>query len=84
MLAGPKPPPKPLSIIALMRAMQDNTIATIPAVAYEQPVWEVNGLLGHQMFVSDPADVKRGACICNVRPCGHATESKRFSSAASR
>lgn len=58
-LAGPMPPAKPLSIIGLLRKMQDNPLATIPVIAYEQPVWDIKGPLGHQVFVHDPAGIKR-------------------------
>jgi hypothetical protein len=39
--------------------MNENPLATIPAAAYEQPVWKARGLFGHQLTVSDPAGIKR-------------------------
>jgi cytochrome P450 len=58
-LAGPKPPAKPLSLLAAMRVMKDNPLLTIPRVAYEKPIWEAKSIFGTQHFVSDPAGVKR-------------------------
>jgi cytochrome P450 len=58
-LAGPRAPAKPLSFFAALRAMNDNPLATIPAVAYEQPIWEAKGMFGNQLLVSDPAGIKR-------------------------
>lgn len=58
-LAGPKPPAKPLSLLAAMRVMKENPLLTIPLVAYEKPVWEAKSIFGTQLFVSDPAGVKR-------------------------
>ncbi|MGD0190648.1 MAG: cytochrome P450 [Rhizomicrobium sp.] len=58
-LAGPKAPAKPLSLFAAMRVMKDNPLLTIPQVAYEKPVWEAKSIFGTQLFVSDPAGVKR-------------------------
>jgi cytochrome P450 len=57
-LAGPKPPAKRLSFLAALRAMNDNPFATIPLVAYLQPIWEARGMFGHQLLVSDPAGIK--------------------------
>src|ERR1700746_3671266 len=58
-LAGPKPPAKRLSFFAALRAMNDNPFATIPLVAYLQPIWEARSLFGFQLLVSDPAGIKR-------------------------
>jgi cytochrome P450 len=59
-LAGPRPPERPLSLFKLMRLMKENPIATVPLVAYERPVWEAKSFLfGRQIFVSDPAGIKR-------------------------
>src|SRR5580698_9238025 len=58
-LAGPKAPEKPLSLFAAMRVMKDNPLLTIPRIAYEKPVWEAKSIFGTQLFVSDPAGVKR-------------------------
>jgi cytochrome P450 len=57
-LAGPKAPAKPLSFFAALRAMNENPLATIPMVAYEQPIWHARSLFGNQLLVSDPAGVK--------------------------
>jgi cytochrome P450 len=58
-LAGPKAPAKRLSLFAALRAMNDNPLATIPMVAYEQPIWEARSIFGNQLLVSDPAGIKR-------------------------
>jgi cytochrome P450 len=58
-LAGPRAPARRLSFFAALRAMRDNPLATIPMVAYEQPIWEAKSMLGKQFFVSDPAGIKR-------------------------
>jgi cytochrome P450 len=59
-LAGPRPPAKPLSLLALLRTMKENPIATVPLVAYEKPIWDAkSAIFGRQVFVSDPAGVKR-------------------------
>ena len=58
-LAGPKAPAKPLSFFAALRAMNDNPLATIPMVAYEQPIWEAKSMFGNQVLVSDPVGIKR-------------------------
>jgi cytochrome P450 len=58
-LAGPIPPAKPLSLFATMRLMKDNPLATVPRIAYEEPIWDAKSWLGHQIFVSDPAGIKR-------------------------
>jgi cytochrome P450 len=58
-LAGPKPPAKRLPFFAALRAMNDNPLATIPRVAYEELIWEAKGIFGHQLLVSDPAGIKR-------------------------
>ncbi len=57
-LAGPRAPAKRLSFFAALRAMTDNPLATIPVVAYEQPIWEARSMFGNQLVVSDPAGVK--------------------------
>jgi cytochrome P450 len=58
-LAGPKPPAKRLSLFAALRAMRKNPLATVPMVAYLQPIWEAKGIAGKQLVVSDPAGIKR-------------------------
>jgi cytochrome P450 len=58
-LAGPKTPAKPLSFFAAFRAMNENPLATIPRVAYEQPVWRAKSLFDDQLLLSDPAGIKR-------------------------
>jgi cytochrome P450 len=58
-LAGPKTPAKPLSFFAAFRAMKENPLATIPRVAYEQPIWRAKSLFDDQLVVSDPAGIKR-------------------------
>src|SRR5262249_40929514 len=58
-LAGPKAPAKPLSFFAALRTMNVNPLATIPAIAYEQPIWEAKSMFGNQLLVSDPAGIKR-------------------------
>src|SRR6516164_6861808 len=39
--------------------MNDNPLATIPMVAYEQPIWEAKSMFGNQLLVSDPAAIRR-------------------------
>jgi cytochrome P450 len=58
-LAGPKAPAKRLSFFAALAAMKDNPLATIPVMAYEQPIWEAKSMFGNQLVVSDPAGIKR-------------------------
>src|SRR6516225_6246755 len=58
-LAGPRAPAKPLSFFAALRAMNENPLATIPVVAYLQPIWEAKSMFGNQLLVSDPAGIKR-------------------------
>src|SRR5262249_23095236 len=58
-LAGPRATAKPLSFFAALRAMSDNPLATIPVVAYEQSIWKAKSIFGNQLFVSDPAGIKR-------------------------
>jgi cytochrome P450 len=58
-LAGPKAPTKRLSFFAALAAMKDNPLATIPVIAYEQPIWEAKSMFGNQLVVSDPAGIKR-------------------------
>jgi cytochrome P450 len=58
-LAGPKAPAKRLSFFAALRAMNDNPLATIPVIAYEQPIWGAKSMFGNQLLVSDPAGIKR-------------------------
>jgi len=58
-LTGPRAPAKPLSFFAALRATNDNPLATIPVVAYEQPIWEAKSMFGNQLLVSDPAGIKR-------------------------
>ena len=38
--------------------MNDNPLATIPVIAYEQPIWEAKSMFGNQLLVSDPAGIK--------------------------
>jgi cytochrome P450 len=58
-LAGPRPPTKPLSFFAELRAMRENPLATIPLIAYEQPIWQAKSMFGNQLLVSDPTGIKR-------------------------
>jgi cytochrome P450 len=58
-LAGPKAPAKPLSFFAAFRAMKENPLATVPRVAYEQPIWRAKSLFDDQLVVSDPVGIKR-------------------------
>jgi cytochrome P450 len=58
-LAGPKAPAKRLSFFAALRAMNDNPLATIPMVAYEQSIWKAKDIFATQLLVSDPAGIKR-------------------------
>src|SRR5215831_12970685 len=58
-LAGPKAPAKRLSFFAALRAMNENPLATIPAVAYEHPISEAKSMFDCQLLVSDPAGIKR-------------------------
>jgi cytochrome P450 len=58
-LAGPRAPVRRLSLFARLRAMHDNPLATIPMVAYVQPIWEAKSVSGKQLVVSDPAGIKR-------------------------
>src|SRR5262249_27946555 len=39
--------------------MNENPLATIPAVAYEHPIWEAKSMFDCQLLVSDPAGIKR-------------------------
>jgi hypothetical protein len=39
--------------------MKDNPLATIPVMAYEQPIWQAKSMFGNQPVVSDPAGIKR-------------------------
>ena len=39
--------------------MNDNPLATIPLVAYEEPIWDARSWLGYQVFLSEPAGIKR-------------------------
>jgi cytochrome P450 len=58
-LAGPKAPAKPLSFFAALRTMSDNPLGTVPVVAYQRPIWQARSMFGNQLFVSDPAGIKR-------------------------
>jgi cytochrome P450 len=58
-LAGPKAPAQRLSFFAALAAMKDNPLATVPVMAYEQPIWEAKSMFGNQVVVSDPAGIKR-------------------------
>ena len=57
-LAGPRAPAKRLSFLAALRAMNENPLATIPVVAYEQPIWHARSMFGDQLLVSDPAGIR--------------------------
>jgi cytochrome P450 len=57
-LAGPKTPEKPLSFLAAFRAMKENPLATIPRIAYQEPIWRAKSLFDDQLLVSDPAGIK--------------------------
>jgi cytochrome P450 len=57
-LAGPKAPDKPLSFFAAFRAMKQNPLATIPRIAYQEPIWRAKSLFDDQLVVSDPAGIK--------------------------
>jgi cytochrome P450 len=57
-LAGPKAPDKPLSFFAAFRAMKQNPLATIPRIAYQEPIWRAKSLFDDQLIVSDPAGIK--------------------------
>src|SRR5262249_38259139 len=58
-LAGPKAPAKKLSFFAALRAMNDNPLATIPVMAYAEPIWQARSIFGGQLLVSDPVGIKR-------------------------
>jgi cytochrome P450 len=58
-LAGPRAPARRLPLFAALRAMNENPFATIPAIAYEQPIWEAKSIFGSQLLVSDPGGIKR-------------------------
>jgi cytochrome P450 len=58
-LAGPRPPEKPLPFPKLLRVMKQNPFAAIPRIAYEQLIWDARWFIGHQLIVSDPAGIKR-------------------------
>jgi len=58
-LIGPKPPTQRMSFFAASRAQNDNPLATVPMIAYEEPLWEAKSIFGHQLLVSDPAGIKR-------------------------
>jgi cytochrome P450 len=58
-LIGPKPLTKKLSFFAALRALKDNPLATVPLIAYKQPVYEAKSIFGRQLLVCDPAGVKR-------------------------
>jgi cytochrome P450 len=57
-LAGPKAPAKPLSFFAAFRAMKENPLATIPRIAYQEPIWRAKSIFDDQLVVSDPAGIK--------------------------
>jgi hypothetical protein len=58
-LAGPRAPASRLPLFAALRAMNENPFATIPAIAYEQPIWEAKRIFDTQLLVSDPGGIKR-------------------------
>src|SRR5215469_14505235 len=58
-LAGFTPPERPLSLFAQLRAAGQNPFATIPRIAYEQPIWDAKSAFGNQLLVSDPVGIKR-------------------------
>ena len=57
-LAGTQPPPRraPLPMLTKRPA---NVFETIPAAAYEEPVWVQRGLLNRAWLINDPAGLKR-------------------------
>ena len=57
-LIGPTPPAKPLPILKAIKLAQNNVMATIPRVAYEEPIWTSRSFFGGATLVSDPAGVK--------------------------
>jgi cytochrome P450 len=57
-LAGPKAPAKPLSFFAAFRAMKENPLATIPRIAYQEPIWRAKSIFDDQLVISDPAGIK--------------------------
>ena len=59
-LAGSAPPPDKMpSILSRLLVRPANEFEVIPKAAFEQPVWEWKGIMGHNIVVSDPAGVKR-------------------------
>jgi len=58
-LAGSKPPAKPLPIWKLMREARDNPFAAFPQAAYEQPILDMS-MMGRRTFlINDPAGIKQ-------------------------
>jgi len=55
----PTPPTRPLSLLAAIRVARTNTLAVIPAQAFEKPVLEQSLLMGRSFLVSDPEGVQR-------------------------
>ncbi|HKD23520.1 MAG TPA: cytochrome P450 [Rhizomicrobium sp.] len=57
-LAGPEAPEKPLPFFKSIKLAQQNVMATIPRVAYSEPIWQSGAAFGNAVLVSDPAGVK--------------------------
>jgi cytochrome P450 len=57
-LAGPKIPEKPLSLLKQLQVSGDNQMAAFPRAAYEQPIWISKSIFGKAYFVNDPAGLK--------------------------
>jgi cytochrome P450 len=53
------PPEKPLSLMATLRVARENGMATVPRGAYDELIYEMKGIGGRALVVSDPAGVKR-------------------------
>jgi cytochrome P450 len=58
-LIGSEIPEKPLSFFKAVRVAQQNMMATVPRIAYREPVWQGSEMLGAALLVNDPAGVKR-------------------------
>ena len=80
-LAGPKAPATRLSLLAALRAMKDNPLATIPVDAYQQPIWPARGIFGGQVLLNDPAGIKR-VLVDNVANYPKASRDVRILSTA--
>lgn len=53
------PPEKPLSLLATLKVARENGMATVPRGAYDELIYEMKGIGGSALVVSDPAGVKR-------------------------